>query len=389
MIAASLLVNGITTLNNIPDILDVQTMLEIIKGFNIKVKRENHKITIDTTNIQEASLNFKLISSIRASVVLVGPLLARYGRVIIPHPGGDKIGKRPIDRHIDALKQLGCNVSEHDNLYEFSYEKLKNDTVSFDKITVAGTENLLLFSSLINKKITINNCAIEPEILDLADYLKKIGVHIQHDGRTFVVEGNTTLKATEHSIISDRLEAGTFACLAAATGSEIKINNCPIHYLNNFLNALKKIGVNFETGDNFLYIKKSSKLQSFDVSTAEYPGLSTDLHPPLGVLLTQAHGTSEICENIFENRLGYLNELKTMGANIEILDKSKAKIYGPTKLHGANIHSLDIRAGATLIIAGLIANGETIIENAEIIDRGYEKIEDRLSQIGADIKRVM
>ena len=368
--------------------MDIKEISEILIKMGAIINREGHTLAINTSNLRNEEPNSDLVKSIRASVVLIGPLLSRFGWAKIQHPGGDKIGSRPIDRHIKAFETLGIKVKSLDNFYEFEVNEILENEVVFDNITVTGTENIILFASGKNIRVKIINAAIEPEILDLIEFLVKAGVKIEVNNRQIVIEGSETLKGLEHVVIADRIEAGTFACLGSATGSEIKINHCNPKHLTAFLDTLRNIGVKFDIGEDFIYIKESEVLNSTNITTGEYPQLSTDLHPPLGVLLSQCKGISTINETIFENRLGYLSELKIMGANVEIINSSQAKIIGPSKLHGAEIESLDIRAGATLIIAGLLAEGESIINNAEMIDRGYENIENRLSRLGAEIKRI-
>ncbi len=388
MIAASILMTGEVVLNNIPDILDINNLNEILIRMGASVQRSDHQLFINTANLKPVDPDPGLVRAMRASVVLVGPLLARFGKVSIPHPGGDKIGARPIDLHIKAFQTLGCQVTQESNKYSFSCQHSQNGTINFEKITVTGTENIILFAALGKNTITIENAAIEPEIIDLIEFLKKAGAKISVNDRKITVFGQEKLVGLKHSCIPDRLEAATFAVLAAASGSELKVKDIYADHLKPFLQKFKAIGVKFEIDDNLLHIKKSGELVATDITTAVYPDFSTDWQPPIGLLLTQARGKSAIRENVHENRLGYLSKLKLMGANINILNANQAEIIGPTKLHGAEIESLDIRAGATLLIAGLIADGRTIINQAENIDRGYEKIEERLRQLGADIRRI-
>lgn len=392
MIAAALLVNGVTTLDNVPNILDIQKIINILDKLGVKFSREDHTLKIDTHELKFSDPDPNLVGAIRASIVLVGPMLSRFGRLKIPHPGGCTIGSRPIDLHIKALKSLGVDVKEKNGFYEFTYQPddiaQVAKTISFEKISVTATENILLFASLQEREIIIENAAIEPEVLDLVAFLKKAGVEISLANRTIKIRGKKTLKAVRHRVIPDRIEAGTFAILAAATKNDLRIINLNPNHLESLLNNFHLMGIEFEKGKDFLYIKKPREISAIDIATAEYPGFPTDLHPPMGVLFTQAKGKSHIQENIFEHRLDYLKELQIMGAQIKILNSRQAEIIGPTPLMGAKIESLDLRAGATLLIAGLIANGTTEIKHAENIDRGYEKIEERLRKIGAKIKRV-
>ncbi len=375
-------------MENVPQILDVGKLTEILVKMGAEISRQNHTLKINTANLRPENPNPDLVAAIRASVVLIGPLLARFGELHFTHPGGDKIGSRPIDRHVKAFRELGVEVTESDNGYSFKIDKPLNSKTRFDKITWTGTENLLIFTSGLSQTTTIENIALEPEVFNLIDMLRKMGAKIEVIGRTATVTGSKELQGTTCECIPDRLEAATFAVLAAAAGDGVEITNCPADYLGALWKKFAEMGIAFEKKENSVYINKPSKISASDISTSEYPGFVTDTQPPMGLLLTQAEGESRIRENIFENRLGYLKELQKMGANIEILSNHEAKIFGPTKLHGAEIASLDIRSGATLLIAGLIAAGQTIINEAENIDRGYEKIEERLRSLGANITRV-
>ena len=388
MIAASILIGDRVELENVPDISDIQALSTILIKMGAQIERDQHRLTLDTSQLKAIEPEASLVRSIRASVVLIGPLLARFGQVSLSHPGGDKIGRRPIDRHIKAFRQLGVKVEEIQDGYLFQKGKLTKNRVVFERISVTATENILLFAAGQTQKITIENAAIEPEIMDLIEFLKKAGAKIQVTGRKMTISGGQ-LRGVNHRVIPDRIEAGTFAVLAAASQSPLKISAINPEHLQPFCEKLAEIGVQFEIGRDFLYIKSSSVLKPVTIKTAEYPGFSTDWQPPMSLLLTQANGKSRIYENIFENRLGHLEELKKMGARVKIRHRHEAEIWGPTKLHCAQIASLDIRSGATLIIAGLIAQGQTIINQAENIDRGYEKIEERLQKLGADIRRTL
>lgn len=388
MIAACILIKDKVVLKNVPDIIDIRKICQILEKLGADISRSDHTVTIDCTNLQSDEPDENLVKAMRASVVLIGPMLARFGQAKIVHPGGDKIGSRPIDRHIKAFEELGVAITSRDNYYEFKYLALTSHEVSFSDITVTGTENILLFAAGINEQIIIDNAAIEPEIIDLINFLNKAGTEIKVKNRQIIVKGNSKMHQVEHTVIPDRIEAGTFIILAIASNSKLKINNLNSGHLSSLLNLLENSGAKFDVGQDFVYIKEFSNLRPFEVSTDVYPGLSTDWQPPLGVLATQISGQNRIRENIFENRLGYLKELQDMGAKVKIIDNQTALVDGPSQLHGAEIKSLDIRAGATLIIAGIIAKGETVIENAQNIDRGYERIEERLNTIGAKIKRI-
>lgn len=387
MIAASIIIKGKVKLINVPLISDIYTICKILEKMGAEISWKGRQLSIDTQKLTNTNLDFKLISSIRASVVLIGPLLARFGKVAIPHPGGDKIGPRPINEHIQAFKTLGANVKQKDNIYYFELKNIFPNNVEFGKITVTGTENILLFASSQVCDIKVYNVAIEPEIIDLINFLNKAGAKIDLEGRKLHIQGNNNLQSVKHTVIPDRIETATFATLGIVTKSNLKITNTNPRLLKSFWQKLTQIGVQFELGKNYVLIKNSGILKNGTIRTGEHPAIATDLQPLFGLIFTQAEGESRITENIFDNRLGYLKELSNMGANVKIIDSHNAIINGPTVLIGRKIDSLDIRAGATLIIAGLIAKGNTEILAAENIDRGYEKIEERLQKIGAKIKR--
>ncbi len=389
MIAASVLISGKVILENVPDILDIQVIIDILIQNGAVINRTGHTLEIDTTNLSPKDPNPRLVEKMRGSIVLIGPYLARFGKISIPQPGGCAIGARPIDIHIDGFRQFGVEITENDNFYHFQTDNLIEKNVNLKGISVTATENVMMAAVLAEGKTTIKNVAKEPEIIDLANFLNKAGAKIIGAGTSKIeIEGVKKLEPITYEVIPDRIEAGTFAALAVATKSSLKVVNCHPQDLEAFLEKIAQMGVSFEKGDNFIYIKGSTDLKPVNIETEAHPGFPTDLQAPVGLLLTQAQGESTIHEKIHENRLGYLKELAEMGANIKIIDQQEAKITGPTILKGKNVDSLDLRAGATLILAGLIAEGKTLIDNAEIIDRGYEKIEERLQKVGAKIRRV-
>lgn len=388
MIAASVMIPGKIILENVPDILDIQTIINILRENGAEINRNGHTLTIDTANLTNADPNPKLVEKMRGSIVLIGPYLARFGKISIPQPGGCAIGARPIDIHVDGFRQLGVKISENDCLFDFQTNGLNGSNIQFKGISVTATENIIMAAVFTNGKTTINNVAREPEIVDLANFLNKAGAKVTGAGTSKIeIEGIAKLSPTSYSVIPDRIEAGTFVCLAIATKSPLKVINCRPLDLSAFLAKISEMGASFEKGDDFIYIKESSNLKAISIETEVHPGFPTDLQAPIGLLFTQAEGESMINEKIHENRLGYLEELSEMGAKVNIMNPQKAIITGPAILKGKKVESLDLRAGATMILAGLIAEGKTIIDNAEIVDRGYEKIEERLQKVGAKIKR--
>lgn len=402
LVAASVLIEEEITLTNMPDIADLRNMLNILKQAGAKIEQKNHEIKINTADLANNDPDPLLMEKLRASVVLIGPYLARFGQVNIPRPGGCSIGNRSIDVHLDAFKQMGVQIHHkdqlgyhenetacNDNLYHLTCSQLYGADVKLQEASCTATENIIMAAVRAQGKTTIYNAAREPQIVDLANFLNQAGAEIIGAG-TSVIEiiGTDNLHGTSYNIMPDPIEAGTFACLAVATRSKLKIVDCDPDDLRSFLDKLSEIGVNFEVGEDYIEIIDSNDLQAASIITGVYPGFPTDLQAPIGLVLTQANGESQINETLFENRLGYLNELNKMGANAKIVDSHNATITGPTKLHGADIESLDLRAGATVLLAGLTAVGKTTILNAEIIDRGYEQIEKRLAKLGAKIERV-
>jgi len=390
ILAATLLTKESCLLKNVPNISDVRAVLDIIKSLGGQVENiDEHALKISNKNIDPQQLEEKAVRRIRSSVLFMGPLLARFGKVDLPEPGGCIIGNRPLDTHTYALEQLGAKIEKKDRFYGMRAERLKGTVIILPEFSVTATENVLMAASLAEGRTVIKLAAAEPHVQDLCNFLNKMGAKITGIGtHTLTIDGVKELHGAEHVIIPDQIEAGTFAVLAAATRGEIKIKNIIPEHLEIILLKLKQIGVKFEVGPDYVQVLPSADLKAFKLQTMPYPGFPTDLQSPFGVLATQCQGTSLIQDPLFEGRMGYVNELAKMGANAIIADPHRVIITGPTPLYGQDIKSLDLRAGATLIIAGLIATGQTTINQAEVIDRGYEKIEERLSKLGANIRRV-
>lgn len=391
---ACVLIPGEITLTNLPNIQAISVMGTLLSAIGAKVdfSRDGHTARINAEKIKTTKLPTELVTKERASHLLAGPLLARFGSVELHHPGGDVIGERPLDILLDGFKALGATVKEGDRSYKISAKKLTGGKFVFRRVTWTVTENLILAATLAHGTTELINAALEPEIIALADFLNAHGARIEGAGSpTIKIHGVRALKknGSHISIMPDRFETGTLACLAAATNSEIKIKKCSPSDMEVFLKTLELIGVRMVREKNTLTIKKRSKpLQATEIVTHEYPGLSTDYQSPLTVLLTQTNGLSLVHETIWEGRLFYTDKLKQMGAKIIMADPHRVIINGPTKLRGRKIISPDIRAGIALVIAGLVAQGTTTIGNIYQIDRGYEKIDKRLRALGADIQRV-
>ncbi len=391
IIPAAILSKEKIKIKNLPNIEDVSRSMELMEDLGGTVKREKDSCEIQIENFKTNILNPKFANKLRASVMFVGPLLARTGEVKFPHPGGCVIGAgaRPIDLFLEGFKAMGAEINWSDGFYELKAKKLKACEYFFTTVSVTGTEALMMTAVLASGTTVLKNCAMEPEIEALADYLNAQGAKIKGAGTpTITIEGVESVNAGEFEIIPDRIETGTFAIMAAATKSEIKITKCNPGHIESLLNIFKKQGIEFEKGNDWLKIIPSRNFRSYNIRTHEYPGFPTDLQSPYTVLMTQAQGASLIHEVIWDRRLLFSDMLSQMGADIIMCDPHRIVVNGPTTLYGKKLTSPDLRAGIAIIIAALIARGETEIDNIYQIDRGYENIDGRLRALGADIKRI-
>lgn len=413
ILVASLLTDEEMTIRNVPDIRDVALMLEVLEVLGVKSRRDGHTIRVTHTHIHDAKVPLDVAARLRTSSMVLGPLLARYGEATTPNPGGCRLGARPIDRHIDALQHMGADIQYHsdDGYFYAKAKELHGATIRFPKNTHTGTETLLLAAVLARGRTTLENAAEEVEIDDLIACLNQMGAHIRRTNpRTIVIEGVTTLHGTQYSIMPDRNEEVTFAIAGVITGGDIIVKNSQRLNLTSFLTEFIRAGGHFEEIDNTTtrYCRRG-KLKATDIVTAPHPGFMTDWQAPWAVLMTQARGISTIHETVFESRFSYVSELKKMGAHIEFFDSKVAnpeafynfnwtdrvkgyhqgiKIKGPTTLHNAVLEIDDLRAGATLVLAALSAPGESVVHGVEQVDRGYEKIEEKLRTLGAHIARI-
>ena len=391
ILAATILSNQVK-LFNIPLVKDIFTMVELLNFIGLEAKILNSKNLIEVKNINKKVKTlapYKLVKTIRDGVLVLGPLLAKYKKAKISLPGGCAIGSRPVDLHLFAIKKLGAKIKIK-NGYIFAEAKngLRGTKIIFPSISVGATENAILAAFKAKGKTTLLNCAIEPEINDLIKYLNKLGGNIKNTGRKIVINGCKDLKINiSHEIIFDRIEAGTYMIAAALIGKKIILKNIKPNIMKNEINVLKKMGVKIKVHKSKIEITKSSKIKSINVSTKPYPGFPTDLQAQLMVLMTRANGISKIKENIFENRYMHVPELKRMGANIKIKERT-ATINGPTKLTGAEVMATDLRASVSLVLAGLVADNRTIINRIYHLDRGYEFLEKKLKNCKANIKRI-
>jgi len=390
-LAASLLTDEEVILDNLPLVEDIFKMTKVLESIGVEITwLDKRKIKVKAgSNLDVEKMNCGPVAETRVSVLLIGSLLSRFGNFKICHPGGDRIGVRPITTHLEALKRLGAKIKIENDFYIFNGGNLRGKEIVLKEFSVTATENLMMAAVTLPGKTIIKGAAAEPQIQDLGFLLKKMGARIAGLGtNTILIEGVEKLRGTSHKIIPDLIEAGTFIVAGALSHGEIEVRNIFPEHLDVFLDKLEEIGVNLEKGRDFVKVRYSPDLKAARVQALPYPGFPTDLLPITIPLLTQASGKSLIHDPLYENRFNYIQELKKMGADIEMVDPHRAFIYGKTPLKGLRIESWDIRAGASLVLAGLIADGQTIIENVYQIDRGYEKIEEKLQKLGADIKRV-
>jgi UDP-N-acetylglucosamine 1-carboxyvinyltransferase len=390
--AAAILTDEPVVLENIPDVRDIQTERNLLVSMGAEVElgygRAHHRTTLCCRNLVNPEAAYELVKTMRASTLVLGPLVARMKRARVSLPGGCAIGARPIDLHIKGLEKLGAAINHEHGYIEASAERLRGGNIIFDKITVTGTEDLMMAATLAEGETLMENCALEPEVSDLATLLNKMGAKIEGAGTSTIrIHGVTKLGGARHRIIPDRIEAGTFVIAAALTGGDLIIANCEPQHLGALLAKLRECGVKIASNGESVRVIGPASLIAADVSTEEYPGFPTDMQAQYMALATEAEGTSVITENIFENRFMHAQELARMGANIKV-EGSRAVVRGKTPLSGAAVQCSDLRASASLVIAALVAEGETILDRVYHIDRGYERIEEKLRGVGAQIRRI-
>ncbi len=391
IVGAALMTDGPLLVTRVPEIEDMHRMLEIMESLGVSVTHDahNHTVTIDASTTKTGDMCASGAGKLRGSVMLIGPLMHRLGSVSIPHPGGCVLGKRPIDLFIRGYKALGATVEENERSFTFSAKELTGAKIVMPVISHTATEALMVTATRAKGTTIIHNASPEPEVAALADALNSLGAKITGAGtHTITIEGVDSLSGGEVACIPDRLETGTFAIMAAATRSEITITDCNPGHVESLLATFEQMGIPFSRTEDTLTIHKfDGELSASDIKTHEYPGFATDYQAPMTVLLTQAKGTSMVHETIFDGRLFYTDLLNRMGASIVMCDPHRVLVQGPTPLRGKTLESPDIRAGIAMVIAGLIAKGETTIHNIYQIERGYERIDERLRALGADITR--
>jgi UDP-N-acetylglucosamine 1-carboxyvinyltransferase len=391
LLAAATLTGERCRFTNVPEIADVALMAEVLKDLGVVVDHpEPNTYEVSAGDVDWLFVPLEAAARMRASFILLGPLLARFGRVIISNPGGDRIGRRPVDLHVEAMQSLGASI-DYRNGYYFARApgRLRGGDVVFPHVTVMGTENAILAATLADGHTTIRPAAREPEIDDLIGFLQAMGAEVERTAPDVIeVEGRRRLRGATHHVVADRIEAGTFAVAAAVTGGHVTLRGAPATHLGAFLDVLAQIGVEVSGSDDRITVRGADPAAyvATDITTAAYPGLATDLQPPTGVLLTQARGRSTVHETIYEDRLEWLTDLGLMGARAEITDAHHATITGPARLRGAEVEVSDLRAGASLILGALAAEGRSTIRGVHHVRRGYEGIEDKLLDLGARIE---
>jgi UDP-N-acetylglucosamine 1-carboxyvinyltransferase len=390
--AAALLTDEPVILENIPQVRDIETTRKLLAAMGAEVElgygRAQHRTTICCKNLTSPEASYELVKTMRASTLVLGPLVARCGRARVSLPGGCAIGVRGIDLHIKGLELLGATITQDHGYVEATAKRLHGGEILFDKITVTGTEDLLMAATLADGETVMLNCAREPEVADLADLLNKMGARIEGAGTSTIrIKGVAKLHGARHRIIPDRIEAATFIIAGALTGGDLNISGCDPHHLGALLDKLKEVGVKTTHTADSVRVMGDNPPKAADMTTEEYPGFPTDVQAQYMALATQAEGTSIITENIFENRFMHAQELVRMGANIKI-EGRRAIVRGKTPLSAAAVLASDLRASASLVLAALVADGETIIDRVYHIDRGYENIEEKLRGVGAQIRRI-
>lgn len=395
VMAAALLTAEKVTLHNIPKVRDLITMSKLLAFMDAKVsvtQVPSSDYVIEAPTLNHAEAPYELVKTMRASILTLGPLMARVGMARVSLPGGCAIGARPVDLHLTALEKMGAEITTSHGYIEAKAGKrgrLKGAQIRFEKITVTGTENILMAATLAEGETILDNCAQEPEVTDLVRMLKKMGAVIEGEGSAKLrIHGVEALHGTEHTVIPDRIEAGTFLLAGVITGGDLSITHCAPEHLGAVIGKLQQTGVQIEIVDRTtLRVRSGKKLIGADMTTEEYPGFATDMQAQYMALATQAEGISVVTETIFENRFLHASEMMRMGANISV-EGSRATVHGPAKLSGTTVQASDLRASAGLVLAGLVAQGETVIDRVYHIDRGYEEIVEKLSAVGADIERV-
>jgi UDP-N-acetylglucosamine 1-carboxyvinyltransferase len=390
--AAAILTEDEVILENIPQVQDIETERRLLESMGAEVElgygRAQHRTSIRCAVLSDPVAKYEIVKTMRASSLVLGPLIARTGMARVAMPGGCAIGGRPIDLHIKGLESMGATIKQEHGYLEARAERLKGAHIVFDKITVTGTEDLLMAAAMAEGESLFENCAREPEVTDLVALLNAMGAKIEGAGTSTIrIQGVAKLHGARHRINPDRIEAGTYLIAGAITGGDLNVDCCNPEHLGALLGKLEQCGVKLEIGKENVRVKSGSTLVAADIMTEEYPGFPTDMQAQFMALLTQAEGTSVVTENIFENRFMHVGELNRMGANITVQGRS-ATVRGGTKLQSAAVMCSDLRASAALVLAALVADGESILDRVYHMDRGYERLEEKLRGVGAQIRRM-
>ncbi|MEW6458454.1 MAG: UDP-N-acetylglucosamine 1-carboxyvinyltransferase [Bacillota bacterium] len=387
ILGASLLCGGESFIRNVPNLQDVEVMVELLEYLGARINREDHCLRIDNRNVASREIGEDLMRKMRASNLVLGPLLGRFRTVLISQPGGCNIGSRPMDLHLRGMRALGARIEERAGFIKADAARLVGADIYLDVPSVGATENIMMAASLARGRTTLRNAAREPEVVDLQSYLNQMGAKISGAGTDVIrIEGVESLNPCRHTVIPDRIEAGTYLVAAAITGGEVTVKSIIPEHVEPVLAKLREAGAEFEVTGDAVHIRCPERLRAIDVRTLPYPGFPTDMQPQFVALLSLADGTSTVTETIFENRFKHVPELRRLGADIR-LEGNTAIIKGKKSLSGALVEASDLRAGAALVLAGLGAENTTIVEQIEHIDRGYEKLEEKYRNLGAEIIR--
>ena len=389
ILCAGLLTADTLTLENVPELRDIGTSLRLLERLGVKYRNgSGHRVELDASQVNSLEAPYELVKTMRASILVLGPLLARFGEARVSLPGGCAIGQRPVDQHIKGLAAMGAEIRIEHGYVVAKAKRLRGTTIRTDMVTVTGTENLMMAAVLAEGRSVLENAAREPEVVDLAELLLKMGARIEgHGSDRIIIDGVERLHGAHHRIVPDRIEAGTFLCAVGAVGGDIVLRDTAAHTMGAILDKLREAGVQIEEGDGWIRARMDRRPKATGFRTLEYPGFPTDMQAQLMALNTLADGTSVIVENIFENRYMHAPELSRMGAQIEV-EGDTAVVKGVESLSGATVMATDLRASASLVIAGLAAEGETIVDRIYHLDRGYERMEEKLRALGADIQRL-
>jgi UDP-N-acetylglucosamine 1-carboxyvinyltransferase len=388
ILAAALLAESTARVSNLPRLKDVETMLALLERMGVGVSREDGAAILDARRIAEPFAPYELVKTMRASILALGPLVARFGEARVSLPGGCAIGERPVDLHLKGLEAMGATVGIEAGYIHAKASRLRGARIFMDTVTVTGTENLMMAACLAEGETVLENAAREPEVVDLARCLEAMGARIRGQGTdVIVIQGVARLEGADHSVMPDRIEAGTFLAAAAATRGSVTLTHAPVAALDAVVEKLREAGAEISASNDTLAIRMAGRPRSVSVRTAPYPAFPTDMQAQFLALNTIASGTALVTETIFENRFMHVQELRRLGARIDI-EGNTAVVHGVERLNGATVMATDLRASASLVIAGLVAEGETLVDRIYHLDRGYERLEEKLVRLGARVSRV-